>query len=289
MKQRYLIINADDFGISRSTNEAILQLFQAEKITSAGILAPAPHADDACRLAKDHSLPVGVHWTLHSDWPGENAWKPCAKREKTSSLLQEDRLTWDKARVSKAKSSEVTAELEAQYQYLISHGCRIDHADSHGGTLYGTNGRLFFINAFRLCQKYNLPFRFAKKESFLVRQFGNHPGLSLQLAQKAIVGCSRIYRVSLLDDFYSEPHAVSRIQGLADLKAYYEKQLGTLTGDIAEVFLHPSCPDDALLQRTNEWQKRIWEYEYLKSGDLIKAAGEQGFTVVSWKEAFEDS
>ena len=42
--KRYLIINADDFGMSESTNEAIRQLFDNEKFTSAGILAPAPFA-----------------------------------------------------------------------------------------------------------------------------------------------------------------------------------------------------------------------------------------------------
>lgn len=288
MKQRLLIINADDFGISQSTNEAIRELFLTEKITSAGILAPAPYAEDACRLARELSLSVGVHWTLHSDWPGEYAWNSCALQEKAFSLLQEGKLAWEKEKAAGAKSSDVTTELEAQYRYLISQGCAVDHADSHGGTLYGTNGRLFFLNAFRLCKKYDLPFRFAKKESFLARQFIDHPSLALQLAQKAITGCASIYRVSLLDDFYSEPHTVAKIHDFSALKAYYEQQLCTLTGDIAEVFLHPSRPDDDLLQRTSgEWQKRIWEYEYLKSGDFLQAAKEQGFTVVSWRDAFK--
>ena len=42
MRKRFLIVSADDFGISESTNQAIRLLFEEEKITSAGILAPAP-------------------------------------------------------------------------------------------------------------------------------------------------------------------------------------------------------------------------------------------------------
>ena len=50
--------------------------------------------------------------------------------------------------------------------------------------------------------------------------------------------------------------------------------------------MHPCLPDEELLSRSPQWQKRVWEYEYLKSGDLLLAAKAAGFTVVSWREAF---
>ncbi len=284
--ERYLIINADDFGISEGTNEAIETLFREEKITSAGILAPAPFAKEACQISLRHHIPSGVHWTLHSDWAGEDAWRSCAEKEAVPSLLEKERLSADLSKVRQAKSPEVTRELEAQIAFLNECGIRPDHADSHGGTLYGTNGRLFFLNAFRLCRKYELPFRFARSSRFLSRQFEKEPGLMLKTAQRAIHLCARVKRVSLLDDFYSEPHPVRHVDGYDTLKKYYETQLLTVDGNIAEVFLHPSLPEDAFLNRTTEWQKRVWEYEYLKSGDLCKAAMEQGFTLVSWGEAF---
>ena len=286
MNKRFLIINADDFGISKSTNEAIEELFREEKITSAGILAPSLFAKEACESALKYNIPVGVHWTLHSDWSGEHAWSPCAKPTDIPTLLNDGRLTPKASEVRQAKSREVTAELRSQYEFLVSCGIKPDHADSHGGTLYGTNGRLFFLNAFQLCHEYGLPFRFAKSPQFLSRQFEKEPGFLLKTAHGAINTCARIKRISLLDDFYSEPHSVGHVGGYEGLKAYYEKQLSTLDGAVSEVFLHPSKPDDALLERTPEWQKRIWEYEFLKSGDLQKAAKEQGFMLVSWAEAF---
>ena len=54
---------------------------------------------------------------------------------------------------------------------------------------------------------------------------------------------------------------------------------------ITEVFLHPALPDEALLKRTPEWQKRVWEYEYLRSGRLNRFAEKEGFRLVSWKDA----
>lgn len=280
--KRYLIINADDFGVSRSTNEAIRQLFEGGKITSAGILAPAPFAGEAAKLAAERGYSVGVHWTLTSEW-AEFPWKPCC--QEAASLLERGFLTADKDKVKQAKSNHVTKELDAQYQALLAMGCTPDHADSHAGTLYGTNGRLFFLNAYSLCKKYNLPFRFAKQDSFLPRQFGKDPGKLLRTAAKAIAGIGTLYGVGLLDDFYSDPRPVEKIGSPAELKAYYEAQLSTLQGDICEVFMHPCLPDETLLARSSQWEKRIWEYEYLKSGDLLLAAKAAGFTVVSWKDA----
>ena len=157
MAERLLIINADDFGISESSNAAITELFEGEKITSAGILAPAPFAGEAAAISGRRNYSVGVHWTLTSEWP-QWPWKPCGD---APTLLKDGFLAADKNILKQAKSRDVTKELEAQYLHLLDLGCRPDHADSHAGTLYGTNGRLFFLNAYTLCRKYKIPFRFA--------------------------------------------------------------------------------------------------------------------------------
>ena len=282
MAERFLIINADDFGISESSNAAIAELFDGEKITSAGILTPAPFAGEAAALSGRRNYSVGVHWTLTSEW-AQWPWKPCGD---APTLLKDGFLAADKNILRQAKSRDVTKELEAQYLHLLDLGCRPDHADSHAGTLYGTNGRLFFLNAYALCRKYNLPFRFATEDSFLTRQFGGNVSPVLKLASSAIGGIGKIKGVDLLGDFCSDPRPVEKIGGLLDLKAWYEAQLSTLRGQVCEVFMHPCLPDEELLSRSPQWQKRVWEYEYLKSGDLILAAREAGFRVVSWREAF---
>lgn len=281
MAERYLIVNADDFGMSESANGAIVELFEGEKIGSAGILAPAPFAGEAAAVSGQRGYSIGVHWTLTSEWAAW-PWAPCGD---CPSLLEEGVLTADKQKVKQAKSRDITRELEAQYLRLLDMGCVPDHADSHAGTLYGTNGRLFFLNAYALCRKYGLPFRFATEDSFLTRQFGENVSPALKLAAKAIGGVGKLRGVKLLSDFYSDPRPVEKIGGPSELRAYYEAQLSTLQGRICEVFMHPCLPDEELLSRSPQWQKRVWEYEYLKSGDLLLAAKASGFKVVSWKDA----
>ena len=49
------------------------------------LVSPAPMAMNACRYAKEGSFPVGVHWTLFSEWK-EECWMPADKEKRDSSL-----------------------------------------------------------------------------------------------------------------------------------------------------------------------------------------------------------
>ncbi len=285
MNERYLIVNADDFGLTQPGDEAIGMLFDEKRITSTTILAPAARAAEARALAKERRLPVGVHWTIHAEW-ADQRWKPCAGAAHAPSLCENGAMLPSSARASKqAKSADVTRELDAQYSFLAENGVRPDHADSHGGTLYGINGRLFFLNAFRLCKRYDLPFRFPRRNDFLRRQFGHAPGAPVRAAHRIIVAAADGYGVRLIDDFITNPDPVSRIDGYAALRDYYGREIAGAGAGVTEVFLHPSLPDDALLKKTPEWQKRVWEYEYLTSDAFSNLLEHEGFLLTSWGDA----
>ena len=274
--RRYLIVNADDFGMRESSDRAIAALFRQGAITSTTVLSPAARAAQACRAARDGGFPVGVHWTLHSEW-ADAPWMACAG----ASTLTDGagRLLPD---CKRASSGDVTRELEAQINFMERHGVRPDHADSHGGTLYGINGRLFFVNAFRLCRAYRLPFRFAKSDGFLRRQFdGAVPGV-VKGAQRFVAGLARKMGVSILDDFVTNPYPAEKAGGYEALCAYYEAELAKAPAGVTEVFLHPSLPDAEMSARTPEWAKREWEYQFLAEGRLARAAEKEGFELVSW-------
>lgn len=283
MNSRYLIINADDYGMCESVNTAINHLFGIGGISSSTILAPAAHAGQACLLAQQNQQPVGVHFTLHSEWQAP-LWPACGGTAVPSLTGSQGMLLFDAKQMAKqAKGRHVTRELQAQHQFLVQNGCSPTHADSHGGTLYGTNGRLFFINAFRVCRRLGLPFRFAKTNGFLQRQFGGNVPALLKAAHKTVVGLAVVMGVNLLDNFVTNPYPVAKIESYTALQQYYETQLASAPAGITEVFMHPATPDAPMLHRTPEWQKRVWEYQYLQSGDLQAFAQKHGFTVVSWR------
>ena len=49
--KRYLIINADDFGLCHSANEAVMELFEGGYIRSSTIMTPCPGAEEAVAFA----------------------------------------------------------------------------------------------------------------------------------------------------------------------------------------------------------------------------------------------
>lgn len=285
MNERYLIVNADDFGLTESGDEAIVRLFGEKRITSTTILSPAARAAEACASAGARGLPAGVHWTIHAEWTDQK-WTPCAGARRVPSLCEDGAMIPNAARASKAaKSTEVTRELEAQYRVLTERGVRPDHADSHGGTLYGINGRLFFLNAFRLCKRYDLPFRFPRGNDFLRRQLGRAPNAPLRAAHRAIVAAADGFGVRLIDDFITNPYPVKEIDGYSALMDYYNHEIAHAGPGVTEVFLHPSLPDESLLKKTPEWQKRIWEYQYLISDAFVNLLDREGFIRVCWGDA----
>ena len=50
MKKRYLIINADDFGMCKSANDAVFELFETGNLLSSTIMVPCPMGEEAIKL-----------------------------------------------------------------------------------------------------------------------------------------------------------------------------------------------------------------------------------------------
>ena len=50
---------------------------------------------------------------------------------------------------------------------------------------------------------------------------------------------------------------------------------------VTEMFLHPAKEKD---DPTGEWKKRVFEYEILKSGDLLQKAEDKKIRIISWAD-----
>ncbi len=272
---KYIIINADDFGLNNEQNEAIKDLLQRKLITSASLMSVAPEAEDAVSFAKDISFPVGVHITLNSD--DEKELYPSLTG---SQSLGKDGLWHEsKSLTFKAKRKDVRAELEAQYRYITDKGGEVDHADSHCGTVYGINGRRFYLDAFDFCKEHGLPFRFPKTAGFLERQIGMKIPSPVVKIQQMIVSSAEKRGVKLLTDLVSNPWSIDRIRDYDTLRKYYLDAVDNCLDGVTEIFLHPALPNE---KYGKEWQKREFEYQLLKSGDLLQRAEDKGIEVVGW-------
>lgn len=272
---KYLIINADDFGYNYEQNEAIKELLEKGLITSTSLMSVAHNSKDAIDFAKKTQTPVGVHLTINSD-NENNKWHSITNAK---SLGVDGFPSNQKDLTFKAKRKDVRLELESQYRFIAEKGVTIDHADNHCGTLYGINGRRFFLDAFDFCSEHSLPFRFPKTAGFLERQLGIKIPKPLAKLQNAIVRSGKKREVQMLDDLVSDPRSIKQIQTYESLREYYLNAIDNCIDGITEIFLHPALPCE---KSGSEWQKRVFEYELLKSGDLLARAKEKDIQIVSW-------
>lgn len=279
---KYIIINADDFGYNTEQTRAIRELYRDGRITSTSLMAVAPGAEDAARIAREEKIPVGVHLTINSDSEAQR-WQ---SRTRGRSLSDDRGLRCSQIQVAlHARRREVAVELEAQYAFLIGNGCCVDHADNHCGTLYGINGRRFYWEAYRFCARHDLPYRFPKSPAFIERQLrGRVPGLVYRL-HRHIVSVGEQLGVRQLDDLVSNPQSVESIGDYEHLRRWYLDAVDQCADGVTEFFLHPAYP----IEGDPGWQKRVWEFQLLRSGDLLQRAQERGIRVISWGEFREMS
>lgn len=106
---------------------------------------------------------------------------------------------------------------------------------------------------------------------------------ALKAAHRAVVMLAGIFGVRLLDNFVTNPYPTAKVGGLEGLCRYYEEELAKAPAGVTEVFMHPALPDEEMQRRTPEWQKRLWEYEYLSSGRFAAFAQKEGFELAGWE------
>ena len=76
MSSKYLIVNADDFGLSAGVNEGVAQTHERGILTSASLMVRWPEAEAAAAYARLHPrLSVGLHLDL-GEWTfAEEEWR----------------------------------------------------------------------------------------------------------------------------------------------------------------------------------------------------------------------
>ena len=127
-----LIVNADDYGLSSSVNQAVVRAHREGILTSASLMVSEPGFDEAVALAKENPrLGVGLHLTLLH---GHSALGP----EKIPGLVNERR-EFSNSPVGvgmnyffrRSLRGQLRAEIHAQFDKFRSAGLPLDHVNGH--------------------------------------------------------------------------------------------------------------------------------------------------------------
>jgi len=127
-----LIVNGDDFGISSSTNRAVLRAHREGILTSASLMVNGAAFEEAVALAKAHpTLSVGIHLVLVH---GKSTLPPSEIPD-----LVNERGDFSRHPVAAGMAyffspplkAQIRRELDAQIKKFLSTGLPLDHLNGH--------------------------------------------------------------------------------------------------------------------------------------------------------------
>jgi hopanoid biosynthesis associated protein HpnK len=135
---RRLIVNADDFGLTRGVNRAIVEASSDGIVTSSTLMANGQALEDAIAHANSASrLSVGCHVVLVDGSPvlgGRQASTLSDKKAKDGRFYDGLSAFALRAVSGRVDADEIEAEVTAQIRKLQSAGISVSHVDTHKHT-----------------------------------------------------------------------------------------------------------------------------------------------------------
>lgn len=247
-----LIVNADDFGLSKGQNYGIAECFRHGVVSSTTALVNAEGIEHAAQLR--HELPglgVGLHFTLTMGKP----LSPLPSLTRNGVL---GKWVWQMAEEGDLPLDEIRVELNAQYQRFIAiFGCAPDHIDSH-----------HHVHMFK--QIFPIVAEFAKEKSLPMR-------VDRPLAQKEGIDTQGVLSSEGFDSqFYGDEITQALfLKVLEESNARNERSL--------EVMTHPAFIDNPL-RASGYCFQRLTELEVLTDITLKQAIVERGYQLGTYQD-----
>ena len=291
---RYLMINADDFGGFQCSNAAVMELLTNEKsaLTSSTIMAPCAWAAQACRFAaKNPELAIGVHLTLTSEWSNIR-WAPVAQGD-TSSLRDEEGYMWHSTPDVErhADIEQVKREIHAQIARCRALGVvNPSHLDNHMGSLYGiATGRWELMETvIGVCAELRLPFRLPASVadiSFTNTMLGIATEAdATRAAAKRVVDFCRANHVALPDHLIPNEWGGPQDESYENFREYLYDLYANIPNGVTETYLHPALECDELKTATGAWRRRVWEHRIMADPATRQHIESHGIKLINYRE-----
>ncbi len=291
---KYLIVNADDFGLSEGINKAIAQAHDFGILTSATILANMPATGQVAELCRDNpGLGVGVHLNFIRG-------KPLAEPERIKSLLNNQGRFVQKTGVflrrlflGKIKREELEEELSAQVRKVMDLGITPTHLDSENNlhllppvteALISVADK-FKIKAVRLTNEMALTRIIRRKSNWFNPQFRKMRFWTM---------CSSLARLKVENaglrfaDYFWGIRDSGQMNGAA-----YKALLPGLPVGVTEIMTHPGFVDDEpgnFSQNIGGYdinKKREDEFHGLVAPGLKEIIRKRNITLINYRDLCE--
>lgn len=256
---RLLIVNADDFGMSESVNEAVVRSIKWGVARSTSLMVPWPAAAQGMQLLREHpEIDVGVHLSVICDMPGHR-FGPVAPQDTVPSLVDESGRFYGEDRRDefgqRAQLDELEAEFTAQIKAVVDAGLRPTHLNWH---CLADGGRRDI---------FKMTLALARTQGLSLRVHGG-PWIP-QLRGRGLPTNDH----DVLDSYALDPVGKS---------ARYIQMLRDLPAGLTEWAVHPALDGAELREMEPEsWRVRDTDYEFLVSDQARETIEEEGIVLLS--------
>ena len=277
LKDRLVVIHADDIGMCQGTLPAIEALFDFGLVSSAAVMGPCPWFPGAAKLARQNpDWDLGVHLTLNSEWEVYR-WAPLSTVDQNSGLIDAEGFFHHEPEATQAQAGlpVVQRELQVQIQRARAAGVDPTHVDTH---MFCLGHPRFFDSYLRagldaqtlpvLCRPHT-PAWYA----FDLPREGPMVDTALELLDRGFPMIDDIYMMNL------DTH----LDRLAEAKQAFD----ALSPGITHFILHPAIDSPELQAMAPDWQCRVGDYETFLSVELKRYLADIGVQIIGYRELRE--
>lgn len=271
--KRYVIIHADDAGMSHSVNRATIHAMENGLVSSASIMVPCPWFPEFAKYAKAHPRgDYGIHLTLNAEW-SHYRWGPVAPAHQVPSLIDEHGYLWDNVRqvVEHVKVEEAEIELRAQIERAKQFGVPLSHLDTHmGAVLSRPDLSKLYV---KLGLEYDLPILFIRPtdDNGIKQRYPDAAKMYPLLKSQGLPTLTQLYQ------FYDKkPHEFR--------KDIYLRTLRELPVGVSQIIIHCGYDDSELRSITSSVPIRDGDRRIFTDPDVQAEIERQGIVVIGWRE-----
>lgn len=274
-----IILNADDFGLSISHNNAVLKGYENGLLKSASIMVNTEAFEDALTrvLPKCSNLGIGMHLNIMEGKPITE----CSLLINKNGNFKSDYLYLMLNQNNKKLMIEIENEFEAQIKILLNYGVLIDHIDSHVHT--HAIPQIFRITC-RLAKKYNIKYiRTQYEKPYIVPNKFFTKNYMINFIKILLLKyyTNKNKKVLINSGLLSNDYVIGvGYTGMMDKQTIISGLQNIPTGKITEAIIHPCEYED------NRKNSHSIEYEILIDKNLKNEIQCLGYIISNYKDAF---
>ena len=284
---KFLVVNADDFGLDPAVNAAIAQAHTEGILTSASLLVGAPHAQEAVEFAKTHPrLGVGIHLCLVQGRAVSPPAKIAALADADGNLPDNPFQLSARLAAGKRVALAAETELRGQIDRVLETGLRPTHLDTHMHA--HIHPQVLRIVA-ALAREYGILYVRAPFEPLWPALRCSRQRLPRTLARWTVFGSfgARIRRELRRLGLRTADRSVGVLDPGHVTESFLTGYLPLLPDGLTEIFLHPAVETTEAIDRTQRDYENTAELAALCSPRVRELIHHLGIRLTNFREVSE--